>query len=311
MAALGGALLARATDDRIDSFTHKTDQGPNSYALRKPAEVLARNKGEHFDIGSKSLNPLNSTTFLNNRKRLDAFTVMPGARAAYGHFLDCIEQLSRLTATEALQALAAYIQERSRFLDSSRRAQSLSFPPTEGIDLADLIEISTHFVHEDPEGGRRGEALVASALDCIHSGVELPVVNNPHPGDVRVVDGGVVVLVVEVKQHSVGDDVAITLVREAHALGAQAALLAVFSNDHAPINRERVSHFSIGEYGLAFFAAESVHEFLVGLCTFSPGAARKLLRELPGAFATRLASHGVRGRSTERWWQLVRSRVRP
>ncbi|MGH9045903.1 MAG: restriction endonuclease, SacI family, partial [Acidimicrobiales bacterium] len=47
IAALGGALLAKAADARVDSLTQDAGAGPHGYSLRRVAEFLAEHVNRH------------------------------------------------------------------------------------------------------------------------------------------------------------------------------------------------------------------------------------------------------------------------
>ena len=59
VAALGGALIARATDERVDSYCQDADAGPRGYSLRKVAEFLVEHNHGRKKLGAVSFTPLN------------------------------------------------------------------------------------------------------------------------------------------------------------------------------------------------------------------------------------------------------------
>lgn len=311
MAAMGGALLAKATDDRVDSLTHKRNQGPRAYQLRKPAEVLAKNRVGRYDIGSKSVNPLNTATFINNTSRIDAFVnVKPAARPSYEHFRDCMIELNGLSSGEATLALAAYIRVRMAVVrDTTERAAALRSLHSGALRLDDLLEIVELFVREAPEGGRRGEAFVAALFDCVSSSVDLPDINSPHPGDVLVMSSKGVALAIEVKQHSVNESTGLNLAREASEMNANSGLLVVISDEHAPLDRERIRHEASRDHGICISIAESTRELFHQVSVFAGGATTRITQEFPAHFLERMINHGVSEAGLERWQQLVAART--
>src|SRR5262249_55220896 len=48
IAALGGALLAKATDPRVDSLTQDESAGPRGYSLRTATEFLTKKNHGRF-----------------------------------------------------------------------------------------------------------------------------------------------------------------------------------------------------------------------------------------------------------------------
>jgi hypothetical protein len=52
IAALGGALLAKATDDRVDSLAQDMKAGAHGYSLRVVTEFLSEHNHERFHMGA-------------------------------------------------------------------------------------------------------------------------------------------------------------------------------------------------------------------------------------------------------------------
>jgi hypothetical protein len=70
IAALGGALLAKATDPRVDSLAQDEAAGPRGYSLRKAAEFLAQQNNGRYHLGAKGRWPLNNRPFLGGTARV-------------------------------------------------------------------------------------------------------------------------------------------------------------------------------------------------------------------------------------------------
>ena len=220
IAALGGALLAKATDPRVDSLAQDVAAGPRGYSLRKPAEFLAEQNNGRYDLGARGRWPLNNRPFLGGPARIDEFTKISGkARPAYEAFLDALRDLNRLERADALAAFAAFLRVRMAVQEAERAAARAARGMDSDVPLEDLVGIVDRFVRDAPEGGKRAQALAAAVLDCAFDYVELQSINSPHPGDVRVMSDGQVVLAVEAKQLPVGEAVASELSREAAELG--------------------------------------------------------------------------------------------
>ena len=167
IAALGTAILAKATDDRVDVYS-LLDRGEAeaSYSARSLADnVWARNRAElGIDIGANGANPLNNTPFIG-KTRIDDIS---GVRNKLGWeaFLDCMKALEHIgTSSEAKEALRGFIAARSRSL-----LTSIEIEPAEGDGLTQggLIALVDRFVSEDSEGGRRAQAVVAGLLDAAY-----------------------------------------------------------------------------------------------------------------------------------------------
>lgn len=309
IAALGGAFLAKATDPRVDSLAQDGAAGPRGYSLRKAAEFLAQQNNGRFHLGAEGRWPLNNRPFLGGPARIDEFTKISGkARPAYEAFLDSLRDLNGLERAEALTALAAFLRVRMAVQEAEREAVRAARKMGSEVALEDLVGIVDRFVRAAPEGGKRGQALAAAVLDCAFDDVDLQPINSPHPGDVRVMSDGVVVLAVEVKQLPVAEAVASELAREAAGLGADLALLAVIADQHAPLDRDRAQREALRDDGTLLVICEGVMELIGSVAVLSATPAARIEENLPGAVAARLREIGVSERADEEWRQLVEDR---
>ena len=310
IAALGGALLATATDPRVDSLAQDGAAGPRGYSLRKVAEFLAEQNNGRYHLGAKGRWPLNNRPFLGGPARIDEFTKISGkARPAYEAFLDALRDLNRLERAEARAAFAAFLRVRMAVQEAERQAIRAARQMDGGVSLEDLIGVINRFVRADPEVGRRAQALSAAILDCAFEDVELQAINSPHPGDVRVLSNGQIVLAVEVKQLPVSEAVASELSREAAELGADLAMLVVLAEKHAPLDRDRVQSEALRDDGTLLVVCESVLELISSVAAFSGTPAVQIEEELPGTFAARLQEIEAAVKAQDEWKQLVEHRV--
>lgn len=309
IAALGGAFLAKATDPRVDSLAQDGAAGPRGYSLRKAAEFLARQNNGRYDLGAKGSWPLNNRPFLGAPARIDEFTKISGrARPAYEAFLDALRDLNRLERPEALAALAAFLRVRMAVQEAEREAVRAVREMDSDVSLEDLVGIVDRFVRVAPEGGRRAQALSAAILDCAFEDVELQPINSPHPGDVRIMSDGQIVLAVEAKQLPVGEAVASELSREAAGLGADLALLVVIAEKHAPLDRERIQREALRDDGTLLVVCEGVLELINSVAVFSGTTAVRIEEHLPGAFAARLREIEVTSEAQDEWRKLIEER---
>jgi hypothetical protein len=309
IAAFGGALLAKATDPRVDSLAQDEAAGPRGYSLRKAAEFLALQNNGRYHLGAEGRWPLNNRPFLGGPARIDEFTKISGrARPAYEAFLDGLRDLNRLEHTEAVEALAAFLRVRMVVQKAEREAVRTARRIESDLALEELVGIVDRFVRADPEGGRRAQALAAAILDCVFDDVELQPVNSPHPGDVRVLSDKQIILAVEAKQLPVSEGVASELSREAAGLGADLALLVVIAEKHAPLDRDRIQREALREDGTLLIACESVLELIGSVAVLSGTPAMRIEADLPGAFAARMREIGVSKKGQDEWRQLVEGR---
>lgn len=210
IAALGTALLAKATDDRVDVYSLlDRSEGDNSYSARSLADnVWAKNRARlGVDLGANGVNPLNNTPFIG-KTRIDEITGVRN-REGWDCFMETMEAVRALPSSDdARQALRGFILARSRSL-----LQPIDVEPDSGDDLTetDLAELITSFVRENSEGGRRAQACAAGLLDATfgEAFVSVGVVNDPDrraPLDISIVDeDGDCVLAFEVKDKPIAD----------------------------------------------------------------------------------------------------------
>jgi hypothetical protein len=310
IAALGGALLAKATDPRVDSLTQDEDAGPRGYALRKAAEFLAIHNQGRYHLGANKRWPLNNRPFLGGPQRIDDFTkIKPKARPAYELFLDCVTDLNRLSASEALEAFAAFMRIRMAVAKEEDAASREALALRSTVSADELLGVCERFIREQPEGGRRGQAFAAAVLDCVFPYVRLQPINDPTPGDVRLLrEDGSTVLPVEVKQAPVDESTALELAATAREAGSDAALLLVLADRHSPIDREAVRRRALRTYGVMLEVCESVREFVGAISVFGGGMTQQILDRLPGEYAERMREHEVSEQGQRRWRDLVEAR---
>jgi len=309
IAALGGALLAKAADPAVDSLSQDVAAGSRGYSLRKATEFLALHNDGRFHLGAQGRWPLNNRPFLGGPTRIDEFTkISTRAKPAFGAFLDALRDLNKLGREDALLAFAAFLRVRMEAQDAERQAAQMSRRVESGLILSDLVGVLDRFVRDDPEGGRRAQALTAAVFDCVFDEVQLLSINNPHPGDVRVSSHGRLTVVAEVKQVAVTESTAADLARETMELGADLALLVVIADSQAPLDRARIQRDALFQDGTALVVCESVLELISSVAVPSATPAIRFEDSLPGTFAARLLEIGADQRAQEEWRQLVEAR---
>lgn len=312
VAALGAALLAKATDDRVDSLAQDLGAGPRGYSLRKVAEFLAVHNDSRFHMGVTGRWPLNNSPFLRGPARIDDFTkISKRAYPSYELFRDCLTDLNRMTKEDAADALAAWVRVRMAAQVAQRedqhRSHLRSLRLDEALDPAAVVDMVDRFVRQDAEGGKRGQALVAAVLDGAFDcdDVSLQSINDPRPGDVQVHRCGEPVCLVEVKQVAVDESAARTLAAEASARQVSLGLLVVIADRHQPLDRERLRRAALAEHQVLLAVAESVGELVAAVAVLSATPVRTVVGELPGRYARRMRQHGVSEHGQRRWAELV------
>lgn len=193
IAALGTALLAKATNDQIDVYA-LLDRGeaPTSYSARSLADgVWAKNRAVlDVDLGANGVNPLNNTPFIG-KTRIDEITGVRN-RSGWKYFLECMEAAKALSSCEAArEALRGFILARSHSV-----LPPIAIDPQAGDNLTatTLVQLIDKYVAQDSEGGRRAQACVAAMLDTVfgQDRVLVGVINDPDrnaPLDVSVTEG--------------------------------------------------------------------------------------------------------------------------
>jgi hypothetical protein len=185
---LGTAILARATNLKVDPFALQAQAGDNAFDARGLCtHVLAANARDlGIDLGVRSREPHNSNPFTFEPKVSSSMKAK--SPKALELLIDALTALSKTRSrNEAAVALQAFVQV--RVLKRSK----IQIGEQEGdhLDEQDLIELIKAFVKQDSEKGSRAQVVVAGLLDTLH-GTDLVVVGNPHDpsskvaGDVRV-----------------------------------------------------------------------------------------------------------------------------
>jgi len=156
IAALGTAILAKATELRIDVYS-LLDRGEteNSYSARSLADnVWARYRAKlRVDLGANGINPLNNTPFIGKTSIHEISGVRN--REGWDFFIESLEALATVTSSgESRQVLRGFILARSRSI-----IPSLEFDPEFADNLTEpnLAELIASFVREESEGGRRAQ----------------------------------------------------------------------------------------------------------------------------------------------------------
>ena len=213
-----------------------------------------------------------------------------------------------MSSEEAKKAFVAWMRLRMQVEVAEKGEARRSLALATGLDAAALVDVAEQFVVQDPEGGRRGQAFVAAALDCAFNDVVLQPINNPNPGDVRVREDGSVVWIVEVKQTPVEERTALELAGAARAMGVSLALLVVIADRHEPLERDRIRRQALKDYRVMLEIAESVRELLGTIAVFSTTSLDRIIADLPDRYALRMREHGVSAKGRERWAELIEAR---
>lgn len=307
IAALGTALLAKAADPRVDALTVKSKAGPAAYSMRGVARVLVDKAPTYgYHLGRTGPEPLNNQPWFGS-DRVDRFeNVRADALPYHRDMVRYLTDLNEADADESLSALAAFVRLRIEFGEQEREAaRSLAVEASD--DLGELIQILTIFLREDPEGGRRGQALVAALLDLAHEEVYLAPINDPSGLDVSISEEGRLLLGVEVKQKPVAEATAMHLADEAAKRDIDKALLVSLAPDQRPLDRERIRRDALRQHGVLVSLYESVGELVSEIALQAPVSASEFARDVPARYLKRMQEHGVSHEGQQYWTDLCRS----
>jgi hypothetical protein len=304
IAALGSAMLAKATDDRVDALARAKEAGERGYSIRGVGEFLAARKDAMgFDLGAPGRWPLNNSPFYRNDPRIDRFTgIRKADRPYFEDLVRYLRDLDRLDSGGAIRALAAFLHKRIAVADAERERQRaiIAFSSV----LVDVLAVARLFVTENPEGGMRGQAFAAAVLDCAYPDVRLRRINDPQPIDVSGWDRSGMRLAVEVKQVPVDEAVALRLGADAAQYGCDRCLLVALDADQPPLDRERVRHESLRTHGVLVEVCTSVEELVSRVLLGSSLSLADAALRLQEWYAARMVEHGLSEASVERWVAL-------
>lgn len=310
IAVLASALLARATyGERIDPRSIKARSGPRGFSARGSIAVLARNARDFgYDLGVPGPEPLNNQPWFH-ADRVDEIRPEQ-VRQDTRNYLRSIQALLKaadaLTAAEAEGALAALIVRRREVADARRDAASRELATTSS-SLPDLISLLDSFIADDPEGGRRGQALVAAVLDCSLPRVELGGINDPDAFDVVGFRNKADVIpspVVQVKQKVVGEDAALLLAEMASRAGSGAALLVAVAPGQPPLDDQAIAA-RVAHLGVVVVSITRLSDLFAGVAVFSQTPPEAIADGLPERLVTRLKEIGVREQSVDQLAALL------
>jgi hypothetical protein len=304
-AALGTALLARATDPAADPMSIKaTPNRRSAYSARTLCHgVLVPASRRHgFDLGATGREPLNNQPFF----RYERMDEMDRVRDTAGlkKLLASLRKVSRMSESDAADALAAYVRVR---LQVAAAKQSVSLRGV-GVGVRQTMVAAEEFITEDTEGGKRGQAFVAAVLDLVFDDVQTGRVNDPSrrfPGDVRVLEAAQVVLAAEVKQKTVTVDEVVAFAGTVAAGGVANAVMVALDPSQPELHRETLLLVCEQRHGVLMSVIESVDELLGQALMWSGGRIDEALAGFPQHFADRLEEIEVRPKTIERWKTLL------
>lgn len=302
---LGTALLARATNPNIDALTLKSGAGPRAYSARSVAtNVLVPGAVKYgYDLRATGREPLNNQPFF----RYDRIDLMEHVRGDAEPWVPVLiaacKAINRLTATQAEEALAAFLRVRMKAAES-RHAIDLR---GSALSMVELLAQTEVFIDANPEGGRRGQAFVAAAFDLASPNVRSIRVNDPSrrmPGDVQVLQQGAPALAIEARQKPVtAEDVA--LFAESLREGDVASgLVAMLDPDQDELDATGVLEAAERDSGVFVWLGYGVFEILGAAAVWCGCPLDQVLLEFPRRMAERLEEIEVSTAALQSWEQI-------
>jgi hypothetical protein len=301
--ALGTALLARATDDRIDPLSIKASHGPNTYSLRGLChEVLvpaARQFG--FSIRNTGREPINNQPFF----RYDHMTEIDRVRdrASFEQFMSGIKKVEELDQSQALAALAAYLRVA---IAAARQLKDYSVDPS-GLTLQRVIRIVEEFLEEGIDRPNRTQALVAAAFDVTHADVRSRRLNDPsrdYPGDIQAFDGEAPILAVEVRAKSVLGTEVEGFTSACRQANIERAFMVVIWPGHRPLSARGHREAAL-ELGVLLTIIERVDDLLTYVFGWADVPLSSALKTFTVAALQRLKEIEAHDESLQRWVELT------
>lgn len=314
IAAFGAALLAKATDERVDAFAIQAKDGsPGSFNLRAPATVLAQRKNDYgIDIGSSSdRDPINAGTFVSSTNwRYAHDRIRDDHKPFFKLILTWLKELNDLNRDQALLALAAYLRARSLArIRSGAAALPDSIPGVP--NLESLVDALDGFSAAHPEGGATGMAIVAAVYRAAGLNSSLPSRNDPRPIDIRISRGEELLVASEVKQVPIGELVAQSLAADAAAANAPVALLAVLRpGELESFDRNTVAREAAHVHGVIFRTTVGARELMHEAILTGTNSVEEFRERLPRLVADALVEARVSTSASEAWAALAGSWVK-
>lgn len=309
VAMLGTALLARATNAAIDPLTLKSSADPSAgleaYSARGLCQhVLVPAALAHsVHLGVTGREPLNNQPFYAKDRVHRDLPVRPAQKPHLDYLVECLERIHEMKRTQAERALAAFIRVRSETAEQPALQFDL---PGAAVTLQEFADVAAGFIADDPEGGRRGQALVAAVFDVVFEEVETRRVNDPSRrgvGDVRARTGGTVVLAAEVRQKAVGKDDVLHYAAELSRRRVTQGMYVALHPDQPELPRQELVAAAL-QRGVALEIVTSTHELVASAASWSGGDLGFLLEALPGKVLTRMEELEVSEEGRRTWAQV-------
>lgn len=307
VAMLGTALLAKATDPKVDPFALKVREFPTAYSARSLCkDVLvpyAVEAGVH--LGTTGREPLNNQPFFRHERVGPDMKVRSHVRPHLDYLCQCLEAMKKLNRTQALDALAAFL--RVRIQEGPVRAAPLIVERVLGVP--DLVSKASIFITSDPENGKRGQALVAAAFELVFDDVRTTRVYDPSrhwPGDVVVYEEDTLTLAVEVKQRPATESEIVQFAERCMQMGVHRAVAAILDPNQLPVEIDELREEAWRRHGVHLSILVGATDLLHVALTWTSKPLQEALADLPQRIASRLEELEVSAEGQAAWVALFK-----
>ena len=311
IAMLGTALIARATDPRVDPTVLKATAEPApgfiAYSARGIAtKALVPLAMEYsLDIGARGREPLNNMPFFHNLTVHRGMTVHTRVRPHLDGFVSTLERLRELPEEDLIPALAAFVALRRR---SARRPTRRVEISGSGWTTAEMIEATSDFVTSYPEEGRRGQALVASVLDLVFDNVRVGHINDPSrtvPGDVHAGRGdGDTNISIEVKQKPVTASDILSWAASVAKAGLRRGMYVLLAPTQADLDSPAITLEALNVHGVSIRIIPGPRSLMQEAMMYSRLDVSEFMTEFPPRMLERLEEVDVASESLNEWATL-------
>jgi hypothetical protein len=299
--ALGTALLARATNPKIDALAIKAETTPTAYSARTLAHNVlvpfARSSG--FSLRATGREPLNNQPFFRYDRIDQIDRIHASARPYLPVLIKTCKNINKLSEDEARLALAAFLRERLE-----RSAESVAASVAGTAELIELIPIVEQFVNSYSNGGRVGQAVVAAVFDLAFENVRTGRINDPSrhfTGDVHALtDEGVPFLAAEARQKPVSESDVMTFASGVSSDGVPRALVVGLDASQKPLDTGTLARRALADYSIPISVVQSVSELFSAACTWNPTVLDRMA-DFPQLLLRRLQEIETEDRAIS-WW---------
>jgi hypothetical protein len=304
VAALGTALLAKAADERIDALSVKYGAGPTAYSMRGVVKVLVEKATLYgYHLGRKGPEPLNNQPWFHSDRVDRAVGIEKKAQPFHRDIVRYLTELNRATSAEAFSGLVAFIRLRQK-AEAEEQQSLAALQVVAKAPIDDLMNVIQLFINDDPENGRRGQALTAALFELAYEDVRLSSVHNPTGLDVTIWSSGRLVLGIEVKQKPVTEAAVLHLAEEAALRGIDKALFVALAPQQRRLDRESLRVDALDYHGVLLSVYEGVPELVTGAALASSLAVDAFAEEFPNVYLRRMRQHEVTPSGQQYWSDL-------